>query len=312
VNLNRCQKVPTRTLFILLFWVCRYEHQRNNTRLDKFIQYHWYILQSCEVIFCKENIDAISEEEASLPIQKPYYRICRPFVSGGYFPDWEHIYLRDIRYAADSVNFIRSYHLLEKDLYTIFEYVEPTDDNLECYSHQLYTLLLRACTEFEANAKAILVANGYSRKKATLRVEDYYKINVATRLDKYMISIPIWQGNYNRIQPFQKWSVGPTLSWYQAYNKVKHSRSYNFDCASLKNVINAVGAVFAILFAQFNVFAFDPHHPVGEYNIDGDALSYDNCRLTVEPPKQWQTDEHYDFDWTILKNDVSPFQSYPF
>src|SRR3990167_10206729 len=98
-----------------------------------------------------------------MTISRPYFRICRPDTWGNYDLPNEAYYPLDSRYASDRTNLVRAYHLLEQDLIRIFEYVEPTDANLQTYSHQLYALLLRACTEFESNARAILQANGYRR-----------------------------------------------------------------------------------------------------------------------------------------------------
>src|SRR5205807_1565589 len=92
-------------------------------------------------------------------------------------------------------------------LLRIFDYVEPADSNRNCFSHELYALLLRACTEFEANAKGILDANGYART-GNLNVRDYYLLNAATKLSEYIVSLPIWAGVDRTIKPFAEWSVG--------------------------------------------------------------------------------------------------------
>lgn len=55
-------------------------------------------------------------------------------------------------------------------------YIEPSDDNKDTYSHRIYELYLRTCTEFEANAKFILKSNGYNNAK---RILDYWKLNKA-------------------------------------------------------------------------------------------------------------------------------------
>lgn len=43
----------------------------------------------------------------------------------------------------------RDYHgykLIEDDLLSICEFIEPTDANKETYSHRIYELFLRVCT----------------------------------------------------------------------------------------------------------------------------------------------------------------------
>lgn len=246
-------------------------------------------------------------------IPKPYRRICRPFANGHYINDLEATYCTDPRNADDSNDLIRGYHLLEKELYKIFEYVEPSDANLECYSHQIYALLLRASTEFESNARAILCANGYS-KTNKLTITDYFKINAATKLSEYSVTIPIWSGNHKVFKPLRSWGSGHHLPWYQNYNEAKHHRSEKFFHASIENVIHAVGSVFCILFSQFHIFAFDPHHPISGFCIgDNDNLwSHEACLLAIEPPNSWQADEKYDFDWASLRDDQDPFQKYIF
>ena len=49
----------------------------------------------------------------------------------------------------------------ELDFKKVFEYIEPSDINLEVYSHRLYELLLRAATECETNFTSILKDNDY-------------------------------------------------------------------------------------------------------------------------------------------------------
>jgi len=196
-----------------------------------------------------------------LGITTPYFRICRPFISGSYIESTNNSYICDTRYANNSVDLIRGYHQLEKELLRICDFIEPADANINCYSYQLYALLLRASTEFEANAKAILIANGYKNSR-NLNIKDYHKLNAATRLAEYTVTFPIWDGIHRKIQPFSEWVSGESLTWYQGYNTVKHNRASKFSLASLGNVFKAVAAVYAIVFAQFQILTFNPHHIV--------------------------------------------------
>jgi hypothetical protein len=241
----------------------------------------------------------------------PYFRICRPFTDGSYLRNINDTYFRDPRYATDRIDLIRGYHLLEKELLRICDFVEPADANVSCYSHQLFALLLRASTEFEANARAILTANGY-RKSRNWNVNDYYRINAATRLAEYTVTLPIWTGSHRRVQPFSSWTKRKPLTWYQDYNAVKHCRASAFSSASLGNAVTAVAAVFAVVFAQFNVLAFDPHHDVYMYSENSGVLSHDSCLLHIELPTSWPSVERYDFDWDSLAGTHAPFQQYPF
>jgi hypothetical protein len=242
-----------------------------------------------------------------MTIAQPYYRIWRPMLNDDFF---QNDYVLDPRYARDAIDLIRGYHLLERELFRLFDFVEPADANLECYSHQLYAILLKASTEFEANAKEILRANGY--QKRSLNITDYHKLQSATRLADYAITVPIWKGSQRTFRPFDEWKTGSSLAWYQAYNRVKHSRSEHFESASLENVAKGVAAVLAITFAQFGISAFDPYHDVGSFQSNGNLLSHSACLLSLEPPKTWTPAEHYDFDWEALNLTASPFQRYTF
>jgi hypothetical protein len=261
-----------------------------------------------------------------MAIHKPYRRICRPFIDGRYLTDIEGKYFVDPRYASERSDLIRGYHLLEKELYQIFEYIEPADANKSCYSHQIYALLLRASTEFEANASAILKANDYklTGKRRYVDIKDYFKVNAATKLSEYSVTIPIWNGENKTFRPLEDWAkpsdslLDPhTLSWYDHYNTVKHDRLAEFKCASMENAIRAVGSVFCILFSQFHTSSFDPNQPISSYSIDDgmdgrQIWSHPSCRLAIELPNSWQDNEKYDFDWTVLRNDTDPFQNYTF
>ena len=85
---------------------------------------------------------------------------------------WE--YIKHPKYANSPEQYIRAFLLLQKDLQLLFDYVEPSEINLTCYSYRIHELLLRACVEVEANCKAILLENGY-QKDAEMNMTDYKK-----------------------------------------------------------------------------------------------------------------------------------------
>ena len=90
---------------------------------------------------------------------KPFHRNYRAFVQGpnsGY-NQWAYIIDRD--YAESPEHYVRAFLLLQKDLQTLFEYVEPSDQNLKTYSFRIHELFMRSCIELEANFKAILKEN---------------------------------------------------------------------------------------------------------------------------------------------------------
>lgn len=261
-----------------------------------------------------------------MALSKPLRHIIRPFIQNTYevpealdYDGYRHSrsYVDDDRNTPDRINYIRAFQLIEVDVLDIFDYVDPADANLATHSHKIYQLLIRACTEFESNAKQVLRANDY-QKKVNWNIHDYFKLEKACRLSEYGVISPAWSGTKKRVfEPFKAWrnkSKYHPLDWYQAYNRSKHNRATHFHDASLENALNAVAAVFIILFAQYYTQAFDPYRIVNMYTYDPDGgfFPHLNAHFHIRLPTGWSYDEMYDFDWTELKEESYPFQHYPF
>ena len=247
-----------------------------------------------------------------MSISHPYYRIVRPGVS--------HEYVLDKRYASDRLQLSRAYLNIEKSLCNIFDFIEPAEENLKTYSFELYSLLLRACTEVEVNFKAILNANGTDIERSTIK--DYKKIEKSSKLSEYTIILPNWRTGSKReekrLTPFIIFTSKKTKqNWYWEYNQVKHNRESNFNYANLGNCINAVAAILVLLYSQFGRYCLTTY---GMSNLDcGDEDTYDgsldaNTIFEIIPPDKgrWKPDELYSFDFEKIKNEKSPFQKYDY
>jgi hypothetical protein len=244
-----------------------------------------------------------------MKLNRPYKRIARPFniPSSLYLGACiDNSYLVDPNFAPDRTTAIRGYHAIESDLRRVFEFVEPHDRNVDVFSTRLYEIFLRASTEFESNCKSILSANGYTRD-GDWNMSDYKKIEAATRLSEYQIQLTIWAGTPRVLQPLAPWSSGGSLPWYQDYNKVKHNRTDEFECANLKNTLDAVAALFAILFAQFNILAFSAHELVSFLNDWNGWLAHHNSIFWIKLPTGWTMNECYGFTALTPTFDAFPF-----
>lgn len=149
------------------------------------------------------------------------------------------------------MSLLHTAQLIIRDLYELFNYVEPNDVNLRTYSHRLYELLLRTATEFDANCKGVLDANGYVKPGgANLNITDYFKLEAVCHLSGYKVSFERWPNHV--FKPFEAWSAGTfaPLPWYQGYNHVKHNRFAHFNEANFENVMNAIAGLLCILHAQ--------------------------------------------------------------
>lgn len=87
---------------------------------------------------------------------KPFHRNWRGFVpsSNSDYSQWA--YIVDRSYAEFPEHYVRAFMLIQKDLQTLFEFIEPSDTNLVTYSHRTHALLIRTCIEIEANFKNLL------------------------------------------------------------------------------------------------------------------------------------------------------------
>jgi len=202
--------------------------------------------------------------------EKPFYRNYRAMIQGhnsGY-SDWA--YIVDQNYAVAREHYTRAFKVIQLDLIKCFEYIEPSDVNVNSFSLRTHELLMRACMEVETNFKAILKENifnpvynsgtkaGQSRPEKSWNMLDYKKINQTHRLSSYTVHIPIWSGEYGVIRPFEGWDNDNSLDWYQAYNKSKHDRHNEFHNANFINMVKAVSGLLVLLSSQFRTESFTP------------------------------------------------------
>lgn len=257
------------------------------------------------------------EEGDYMALTNPYYRIIRPKK-----PDRD--YVLDSRYANDRIQMGRAYKSIEDSLTQIFNYIEPGDGNKEVYSFELYTLLLRACTEVEQNFKLILSANKYSKNSDCFKMKDYMKIEKSSKLSKYVVHYPNWRGTNGEhydfsIYPFREFGASQPQapSWYQDYNRVKHNREKRLPLANFGNCINAVAGLLVVLYSQFGEHCIQTYGCNGLIWVDEDSYDEDidaNIIFTIDPPtiSDWGEAESYDFDWNSLKYSNNPICKFDF
>lgn len=252
-------------------------------------------------------------------IKKPFKRTCRPFTDGSYSNSGKSEYLLHEDFADSPEQYIRPFLLIQKDLQNLFDYIEPADQNLNCYSYRIHELLIRTCIEVEANCKAILTENGYF-KNSDLNMIDYKKINFSHRLSSYEIALPLWKGIEKIRKPFSSWKNGGSLSWYKAYNATKHDRHTQFDQASFENLIDSICGLAVLLSAQFWVEDFIPSASYLALRGSPDGMdSAIGGFFRVKFPDDWTDNEKYDFtyqdisepDFTIEKFDYSRINHLP-
>lgn len=244
-----------------------------------------------------------------MPVNRPYRRTCRQFVDGSYTAGGRWQYMIHPKFAQAPEHYVRAFLLLLKDLQELFDYIEPADKNLLCYSYRVHALLLRACVEVEANCKAILKENGYS-KSGDMNMGDYRKIDKTHLLSLYQVKAPSWSGSQGLRTPFLAWSTGGSLPWYQAYNTTKHDRHTEFEEATFGHLIDACCGVLVLLSAQFETNEFAPGNTLLAVGGPNDGMkSGIGGYFRVKFPDNWPQDLRYDFDWQAIRNEPDPFQT---
>lgn len=243
-----------------------------------------------------------------MAVNKPYYRIYRPGLRRDMLNNPTEGYERDALFLpeAERKSMLMAARLIIDDFERIFEYVEPHTNNENVFSHRIYELLLRTCTEVESCCKGILMANGHAAKN----MDDYKKIERATHLSGYTVQYSNWLPTAYSTQPYSNWATGNPLSWYQAYNDVKHNRSQKFQLASLKNLLDAICGLLCIIHSQIG----DSVQRVFQSNVYFSALNDDKVtvRSFTITPYQFSDGEKYDFDWNNIRTDPNRFQRFQF
>lgn len=249
-------------------------------------------------------------------IKKPYYRTIRPFISNLYTGI---DYINHIDYVKFPERYIKPFNMLQKDLINLFDFVEPSEINLRCYSFRIQELLIRSCIEIEANFKAILKANNYKRldKKTSepvaekhWKIIDYAKLEESHKLSHYEVKIPNFHGDGAIRRPFLKWrnytdKKDSTLQWYSDYNAVKHDRVENFKKANFDSLLDAICGLLLILSSQFYTESFNDSHETGNYILSVQASEPrtskvkaigDYFMIDFPPSNAWEENEKYNIN----------------
>lgn len=234
-------------------------------------------------------------------IPRPYKRTCRQFVDGEYAEGGRWAYVLHPEFAEAPEHYIRAFVLLQNDLHRLFEFVEPADKNCDTYSFRIHELLTRTCVEVEANCKAILKENGYSRA-GDWNMRDYKKIELSHRLSSYFVKLPIWNGSGSIRQPFAAWASVGSLTWYSAYNHAKHDRHALFEEATFMQLIDAISGLLVLLSAQFMTEDFSPAEQAISWGGPNDGFEFAiGGYFRIEFPNDWPLVDRYDFNWQSSK-----------
>ena len=136
------------------------------------------------------------------------------------------------------------YLVLEQDLANTSRYVEPNGQE-DVYSYEFMKLIILACTEVEATLKLLCreSSSGISTAGNMCQYKEYILLHFP-RIIESEVYIPRWD---RHVKPFENWNVGK-LSWWDAYQKVKHNREENLSMATYKVAAIAMSALYILIF----------------------------------------------------------------
>lgn len=176
-------------------------------------------------------------------------------------------------------------NVLVRQLDNICSVVHPSEATFNTYGHSIRNLLILACTEVETHWRGVLADNGIMKER--YNTKDYVMLNDAMRLKDYSINFPNFPW-IKSIRPFGEWDAAkPTssLSWYDAYNAVKHNREGEFERATLRHVFEAIAACAVMMISQFS------------FTLNGWRTSESNRFFNFDSVAAWDPSEIYIFPY---------------
>lgn len=133
---------------------------------------------------------------------------------------------------------------LESDLEHVSRFVEFTQANYDTYSLEMAHLLLAPCSEIDVVLKALCKKVKLEKKPRTI---DSYREILHPKFPK-LCDMNMRIPRYGlETEPWVNWKENRNPYWWNDYNKVKHERGEYFSRATLRNTINAVAGLFAVL-----------------------------------------------------------------
>lgn len=189
--------------------------------------------------------------------------------------------------------------LLNEQLGTTANYVEPDKDNYGTYSTTYTNILLSACSEIEVVTKLICQIIDPDTDYLSPEVPN----KSGTKMVKNMIGMEKLSGvllkrfphihqakaeiinKHEMIYPFECWKEeNCELPWWRAYNMVKHYRHQFFNNATLENTLNSVAALI-ILNSYLYELVKEEHAPrMSRIGMFDNCYSY--CGIVIQPDEK--------------------------
>ena len=148
----------------------------------------------------------------------------------------------------------RYYLSIEKMMTNTSQYVCPSKQNKNTYSDEFMKIILLSCSEIDSILKVICKENNVILKDKDYNMYEYARVlekqdgikdrafspvcDTSSR-DKFFVCLPF--KNLDSQKPYAG------LSWWEAYQKLKHNRVENAIIGNLENAVYAITAHFVLL-----------------------------------------------------------------
>jgi hypothetical protein len=137
------------------------------------------------------------------------------------------------------------YLALERDIDAVSRYVEFCEPNFSVFSIELAHLLFAAASEVDVVAKLLCELIDPTAKRSN--INEYRAVLLPA-----IPGLPTTEVNISRyglrFLPWKNWTEDKNPDWWRSYNDVKHERNIHFNQATLKNALNALGALHILTF----------------------------------------------------------------
>ena len=140
-----------------------------------------------------------------------------------------------------TAQFWEYYRMLENDCVELRRFVSFREENLGVCSDEIIKQLLSVSAEFDGLCKEIT-----KPKKRKPTIVDYGKHFFCDGRDDFRNITIVLRNSNICLAPFSEWGPNPKniMTWWRAYNLVKHNRSENYLLGDLQNLLNAMAALY--------------------------------------------------------------------
>lgn len=141
--------------------------------------------------------------------------------------------------------------LLEKDLAAISETVELSERNYATYGPRILQLILNAGGELDAALKSFAKAvdsQHEAAKNSQPNMTDYKGFITAHALEQFATAQVRFLHSDIVMVPWVSLATNPddSISWWKAYNNIKHKRAEYYEEATLEVALELTAALFVV------------------------------------------------------------------